>query len=609
MKKGLVALIVLLAVVFIGVTIASAQGTEPPTPTFVGSQMCAGCHKTEHDNWAASLHPHMIQDPKAATATVILADFAKFTKVITNPKLKYDAKDVVYTIGWRYRQRYILKDAKTGRLVLGAGQWNIASQGPARSDNTWQNAAAGDDWLKSCAGCHTTGYDPQTEKYAELGIGCEACHGPASEHIKSPNKNTIPVNGSEALAADICGQCHTNGSSPEVDGKTYPYPISYTIGSQLTNKNFILAKPTGLVTDTNWWNDGHAKNYRQQYPEWINSGHANALKALQSSSDAADACLGCHSADYVAAASSGTNVVSPTLKTAQFGITCQVCHAPHQTSTKPFDSLLRNESYQLCVSCHNDTRSGKNPLKPGDTAHNPMQEMYEGKGALDVEGSPSPHFATLKTGGPTCTSCHMPGTATSADAGDIATHDWKIIMPGSAQPDEPNACSACHTNPDSGVTLQLDAAALQQMIDSRQTEIKDSIDTLTKQLKDLKSAHADWDPKAVEKSAQQASYEKALTNVSFVEAEGSYGIHNYAYAKAVLAQADEQLKAAAATPTPAPTNTPQPTTTPVPPTPIPAPTPIPPPSGGATWPIWVILFAVIVIVVTVLVVRSPKGTG
>lgn len=52
-----------------------------------------------------------------------------------------------------------------------------------------------------CLACHTTGYDPNTGKYAFEGVTCEACHGPfVAGHPEKPMVlNTSP---------EACGQCH-----------------------------------------------------------------------------------------------------------------------------------------------------------------------------------------------------------------------------------------------------------------------------------------------------------------------------------------------------------------------------------------------------------------
>lgn len=605
MRKGLIPPLLALTISIVGVSIALAQGNQPPAVEYAGSDACAACHSTEHTNWAATLHPRMIQDPKKTPTTtlkiggatiitnVIRADFAQLAQILPDVKTRYTAKDVVLTLGWHYNQRYILRDTKTKRLVLGAGQWDI-------QNGKWQIAEGGIDWLKNCAGCHTTGYNPLTETYSEPGIGCESCHGPGGEHVKNPTRDNIPINKSEALDAAICGQCHTRGSSPPLDGVQYPYPVNYIVGNPLTSKNFVPVQSTKLITDANWWPDGHAKDYRQQYLEWLSSGHAQALTTLQKSNQATDACLKCHSADYVVAQATGASL--PTLKTARFAITCQACHAPHQDSVQS----LRDKSYELCVSCHNATDQGARPLGPAAEVHHAVQEMFEGQGVLGIEGIPSAHFAAGARG-PTCTICHMPTTASNPYTGKVATHDWEIIMPGRASLGEPDACSGCHSKLEGGATPYSLPATLQGLIETRQKDIKTRLAALVKQLKDVKSAHPEWNPTAEKKSAQQIAYETAFTNVSFVESEGSYGIHNYAYAQAALAYSEEQLRIAAATPTPAPTNTPTPTSTPAPPTPIPTPTPIPPPGGGARWPIWAVFIGAIAVLVAILVLQERKA--
>ena len=48
------------------------------------------------------------------------------------------------------------------------------------------------NWNGMCAECHSTdlkkNYDPETDQYtttwSEINVGCEACHGPGSKHVK-----------------------------------------------------------------------------------------------------------------------------------------------------------------------------------------------------------------------------------------------------------------------------------------------------------------------------------------------------------------------------------------------------------------------------------------
>ena len=612
--KGILVLIVLVAFVMVSTTVAQAQGNPPPVPGYVGSEKCKLCHSAAYEQWAQTIHPRMIQDPSKSKGKIILADWAKQSTVITDTKQQFTDKDVILAMGVRYRQRYIVVDPKTNRLVMGRGQWNIAGQGRADSDNTWQDATAGEDWLKECAGCHTTGFNlARSEKYTaadyragkvfpfvELGIGCEACHGPASEHIKAPSKASIPVNKAKAADAQICGACHTRGASKDDKGETHQYPLGYTPGGDLSKANWTPARPTGIITDANWWAGGYAKKHRQQYLEWQPSQHAAALDDLKQAGDQ-DACVGCHSADALMLGADAK------LADAKFGVTCVACHDPHGPDSRPFDELIRYERYEECTVCHNGTSGGKSPIKAGQVVHGPMKEMVEGKGAVGIDGKPSPHFA--KDGQAVCVSCHMPGVAKSADTGDMATHDWKIAMPGKVDQDMPNACSACHVNPKSAAP-QMSAEAMQQLIDTRQKETTDRIAALETRLKALSDKNGNWMDAKTRAPGEAApmGFKAAFTNISFVQADGSKGFHNYQYARLVLDQADKELKVieqppATATPTPAPTSTPEPPT----PTPMPTPTPAPMVAPGSSWGIWGALAAIVGAVLALTFMTLRKG--
>jgi len=126
----------------------------------------------------------------------------------------------------------------------------------------------------------------------------------------------------------------------------------------------------------------------------------------------------------------------------------------------------------------------------------------------------------------------MAETAKSAEAGDVASHNWVIVMPGKAEEKEPDPCTKCHKDKD--------RTALQQIIDQRQAEISGLLEKLKEELDAAADKEAD-------------AYKTAFTNYTFVEADGSKGFHNYAYAKAILESSLNLLAAApaAVAPTPA----------------------------------------------------------
>ena len=277
-------------------------------------------------------------------------------------------------------------------------------------------------------------------------------------------------------------------------------------------------------SDGKWWYDnpddpedpGHAKSHHQQYPEWERSAHYEALESITSNSHASDFCLACHSEDY--RRDSG-NV---TVETAENTIECITCHATHDTGEEGTSQLLKPQ-YDLCVECHNGTGGGSRPIEPGDDAHHPMQEMYEGIGMPAVAPNPSKHFQSSdEGGGPVCSSCHFARTAKSATwtnwdnglikKGDIATHLLIPVMPGEAAETQPDACSTCHSWP---------KTVGQGIIDGRQDTVQTMLDDL-----------ADWLARLDGVENDDTAY--AHTAYTFVDSDGSTGIHNFDYAQDIL---------------------------------------------------------------------------
>src|SRR5262249_21180102 len=94
-------------------------------------------------------------------------------------------------------------------------------------------------WNRICVECHVTGgvpaLDPRTlvpqSRVAELGIACEACHGPAAAHLAAnadPFRRwslhrsgaadatiVTPARPPPARGAEVCGKCHGIGCPPE----------------------------------------------------------------------------------------------------------------------------------------------------------------------------------------------------------------------------------------------------------------------------------------------------------------------------------------------------------------------------------------------------------
>lgn len=205
---------------------------------------------------------------------------------------------------------------------------------------------------------------------------------------------------------------------------------------------------------------------------------------------------------------------------------CRTCHMIHESYTLA-DFELRTEAPvtmyadnsvtfdggegNLCVNCHQPRRTIPDPDGSGNITgisthwgphHGPQSSMLLGKHGAGVNGAPHGHYGAVAN---TCVGCHM---------GEGLNHTWEP---------EIATCRRCHTG------------AANFDINGRQTEIL----ALTDQLGALLLADGlisengpDGHPTV---SSAPAAKARALWNWLYVAHEDkSNGVHNYAYAKALL---------------------------------------------------------------------------
>ena len=186
--------------------------------TFAGSAACAGCHAEQYRPWQESQHALAMQ---VATEESVLGDFSgvKFTHMgITSEFFRRDGAFMVrtdgpdgrladyelrHTFGIYPLQQYLL-ELPGGRLQAlpiawdarpresGGGRWfHLYRERIGHRDELhWTRRQQ--NWNYMCADCHSTNlqknYDAVGDTYAtswsEISVGCEACHGPGSEHVR-----------------------------------------------------------------------------------------------------------------------------------------------------------------------------------------------------------------------------------------------------------------------------------------------------------------------------------------------------------------------------------------------------------------------------------------
>ena len=271
------------------------------------------------------------------------------------PDWQFHDYEVTAVIGINRKQNYLTR-FPNGELHVLPIEWNLESQKwndfygmethfPG-DGNFWSDR--GRIWQFKCGSCHATGmeinYDKTTDSYAttmvDMGIGCEACHGPGSTHVKAAStyydfeKETIvnPAKLPWKLRAMVCGQCHNWGDSTakvglEAEGfpRNYSFPYGYMVG-----------KPLYLYFDKK---QAEEKMHHQQYNEWQESPHA----------EAGVMCTTCHSVHreggHKTQNKSQTKLAADNL--------CTSCHTSLQKK-----AAHRIHTFGSCISCHMPKSTG-----------------------------------------------------------------------------------------------------------------------------------------------------------------------------------------------------------------------------------------------------------
>jgi predicted CXXCH cytochrome family protein len=385
-------------------SVVNLQGDDQKEAHFVGSSKCVECHKENHKAWHNSRHPKMIQDPKK-DPSIVVADFSTLP-----PDANFALKDAIYTVGGKFKQRYMMRKDINGSedYVLGNYQWNVQTQ-------KWQKFKPWKYWYKdayphdneqlptsrACDGCHFTGF-MSTEKRVETGIACESCHGPASKHVEDPDSKVYLASLSDPVRQnEVCLQCHMRNRDmrlkdkgmADIYGDARDYPLGYEAGKPLSEYKLPAPFMKGHETKE-FYANGAGKKNRTQGNEFVHS-----IKA-------------------------------------KHGITCINCHNPH--TLEP--TAEKNTGNKLCMNCHS-FGSIIGPHQKDLQQH--THHKADSKGSLCVE-------------------CHMPKTGrhTGKSPLTVRSHLFGFTTPSETQkygmPSETNACFACHKEDRSMKTLQED---------------------------------------------------------------------------------------------------------------------------------------------------------
>ncbi|VVM63776.1 Beta-barrel assembly-enhancing protease [Pseudomonas fluorescens] len=297
--------------------------------TMVDEQQCQGCHSAQVKDWQGSHHQLAMQ---AVNENTVLGDFNNVTFKAENETTRFSRKDdtywvntpgidgknadfkVAYTFGIAPLQQYLIEVGE-GRLQALGVAWDTEKhrwfhlypgQGVTFKDPLhWSKPSQNANFM--CVECHTTGYKRNFDAanntfdshWNSLGVGCQACHGPASSHLEWSAKKSDLIHAGFAVdlkdkdatvEIETCARCHAR-RAPLGDG--------FTVGKRLMDD--YLPSP---LTRELYALDGKIKDEVFEHGSFAQS------------------------------------------KMSDKGVRCSNCHNPHSNQ-------LKAEGNGVCLQCHN----------------------------------------------------------------------------------------------------------------------------------------------------------------------------------------------------------------------------------------------------------------
>ena len=382
---------------------------------YATSDACRACHPGAYQAWHASFHRSMTQ---AASPATILADWQgvledrgrrvrlerrgdEYWASIPDPLWYADSSAgksasapqidvrVVMTTGSHHLQNYWVRRPRSGAVHRGSYDngalvqipfvWVIQDQRwvPVQDSFLTPPSSLPEPpqlWNTSCHLCHAVapqpGFDGQNfnTQVAEIGVACEACHGPAQAHAsghRSPlRRYARHLFGGDAAdesivnpkrldperSSQVCAQCHSfNLVLDRERWKTQG--VAYTAGDNLEDYKAVLRyseepsdpallqqlaeEPHALVG--RFWGDGTIRVAGREFNGMLESACYQQGELT---------CLSCHSmhdyqdtADQLTAAGSGDG-------------SCRGCHAKQGERIEAHSHHRPESEGSRCMNCH-----------------------------------------------------------------------------------------------------------------------------------------------------------------------------------------------------------------------------------------------------------------
>ena len=385
-----------------------------PQATYVGKDACVDCHAGQSAAWRDSHHDLAMQH---ATAHTVLGDFNDSTFEKDGVTSRFFLQDdeawvetdnvngdleafrIAYAFGVAPLQQYLI-EFDDGRLQALPIAWDIPGKRwfhlypdeaiPHSDPLHWTGREQ--NWNYMCAECHSTNLqknytlksDSFDTHWSEINVSCEACHGPASNHVALARDNAwdrghgllvdlddrrdaawimnedtgiaerTPALMSPTSQPEACGRCHSRRGIATAD---------YEFGKPLLDTHIVA-----LLEERLYFADGQIGEEVYVYGSFLQS------------------------------------------KMYRAGVTCTDCHDPHSAMLR-MDGAVSN----VCSTCHA-------PAKFATESHH-----------------------RHPAGSVACVDCHMASRNYMVVDGR-RDHSFRIPRPDlSSAIGVPNACNQCHS--------------------------------------------------------------------------------------------------------------------------------------------------------------------
>ena len=460
-------------------TILAETPQIDPSDDYVTSRQCIECHQDEYASWHQTYHRTMTQ---FATPGAVLGDFSgqeiqsaglkyrvfrkgdEFWAEMPDPDRMLDMsrgdpsvvpselplvqRRVLMTTGSHHYQTYWVGHEEfdtvlnTLPLVYLPGEKRWIPREAAFIADPSKPFRMITIWNDHCINCHSTGGNPGLQgpkqlhtTVGELGIACEACHGPGKHHVafhrKSPGvtrdraQMVHPDKLDHRRSSQICGQCHGAFIRLGAQGMKFAREgVQFRPGQNLHDYRHYMEFPDADATAED--HERFRKNREFYRQRWWDDGTMLA----------------------------GGREYSAMLRNDCFQqgtMSCRSCHSMHDAD--PNDQLsVGMHGSAACTQCHTEPQYTE---RLADHTHH----------APDSSGSD-------------CMNCHMPHTSYALFS---AIRNHTISSPNvrsSTQHGVPNACNLCHLDK----TLQWSQTHLsawfaqdQVQLSARQTEISAAV--------------------------------------------------------------------------------------------------------------------------------------